>query len=468
MKPLSFIICIHSLLLPCIVLAANVSQETPLFFGQSVDKHNPEKKSLTKKTRRNPSEQDTLRPEDGEKIHSNQQIFGNRGGYIHASLGVDFEYTDNLYNVDTDKQDNWLTHVSPSVWLTIPRRSRVPLHLAPHNTSPGGTQFSKPDNYFFNDYQLYLGAGLDFKDYSENSSLNATDARLEGLLQYNLTHSITLAVVDRFTRSQDMFNLTSATLNNQRIYHSNILTAGVDWQISEKFSAKFDYNYFTLTYDDEENRYFDRADNGFNFYAFYDYSLKTNFFFQYRYLDATYDQQDDNELDFDNTNTYIYGGINWKPTIKTTLMGKVGYQQAQFDNKRTADDSPDLFSFELQANWQATIKTSLLLDATYSIEQTDTYNALNKKVFAGRLGYRQRFTDRLRGSLDFIYENSQYNEFDNTSREDDRFFFKPELQYAFRRWLTGSASYTFDSKNSNKEYLDYETNIFTFGLKVSF
>jgi hypothetical protein len=448
--------------------AADVSQETPVYFGQSTANQKTETESLTKKPRRDPSEQDILRPEDGEIIHSNQQIFGNRGGYFHASIGVDFEYTDNLYNVDTDKQDNWLTYVSPSVWLTIPRRSKIPLHLAPHNSSPGGMQFSQPENYFFNEYQLYLGAGLVFKDYSENSSLNATDARLEGLLQYNLTSNITLAVTDRFTRSQDMFNLTSATLNNQRIYHSNILTAGIDWQISEKFSARLDYNFFTLTYNDVENRYFDRSDNGFDFYAFYDYSLKTNFFFQYRYLDASYDEQDDNYLDFDNSNTYIYGGINWKPTIKTTLMGKVGYQQAQFDNNRTGDDSPGLFSFELQANWQATIKTSLLLDATYSIEQTDTYNALNKKVFAGRLGYRQRFTDRLRGSIDFIYENSQYDEFDNSSREDDRFFFKPELQYAFRRWLTGSASYTFDAKESSKEYLDYETNIFKFGLKVSF
>ncbi len=406
-------------------------------------------------------------PTKAKSITSNHQIFGHRGGYFHSSLGIDFEYTDNLYNVDENKQDNWLTEIAPSVWLTVPRRSRVPLHVAPHNTSVGGMQFSQPENYFFNKYQLYLGAGLDFKDYSENSSLNATDGKLEGLLQYNLTQNLTLALMDRFTRSQDMFNLTNATSNNQRIYDSNIVTVGADWQISEKFSTRLDYNHFELNYDDEVNRFFDRADNGFDFYFFYDYSLKTNFFIQYRYLVADYDKNDDRGFIYDNDNTFIYGGINWKPTVKTTFMAKAGYQNVDYDNP-VLTDSPNIFSFEIQANWKATVKTSLLLDATYNVEQTDSYGALNKKVFSGRLGYQQRFSNRFRGMLNIIYENSDYNQFDGTPREDDRFYFKPELQYAFRRWLTGELSYTFDSKDSSKDYLDYESNIFRFGLKATF
>jgi len=448
--------------------SGNVSQETHNNSNYlEINKDLVTEPALTKKPADIEQIKKSSTSPEAKDLKSDHQIFGNRGGYLHASLGIDFEYTDNLFNVDSNKEDNWLTQISPSIWLTIPRRSRIPLHVAPHNTSPGGMQFSQPENYFFNKYQLYLGAGLNFKDYSTNSSLNATDGKLEGLFQYNFSQDITLALKDRFTRSQDMFNLTNATSENQRIYKSNIFTAGVDWQISEKFSARLDYNHFDLNYDDEVNRFFDRTDNGFDFYFFYDYSLKTNIFFQYRYLTASYDDTDEREYIYDNDNSYIYGGINWKPTVKTTLMAKAGYQNVDYDNP-VLTDSSNIFSFEIQANWKATVKTSLLLDATYNIEQTDSYGALNKRVFAGRIGYQQRFTNRFRGMLNVIYENSDYDQLDRTPREDDRFYFKPELQYAFRRWLTGELSYTYDTKESNKDYLDYDTNIFQVGLTVSF
>ncbi len=461
---------VFALLLPPSLpgFAADVSQETPDGLNlRAISRQQASHAPLTKKPADDSVLQQHLSDEDAEEIHSNHQIFGNRGGYVHASLGVDFEYTDNLYNVDHEKQDNWLTQVAPAFWITLPRRARIPLHVAPHNTSPGGIQFSQPDNYFFNAYQLYLGAGLNFKDYSENSSLNATDAYLEGLLQYNVTHDITVALMDRFTRDQDMFNLTNATSNNQRVFHSNIFTPGIDWQISEKLSAKFDYNFFTLSYDDDVNRFFDRNDNGFDISAFYDYSLKTNFFLQYRVLTSSFDDHDQDTVDLDNTSSSFYAGLNWKPTVKTSLLGKLGYQQVEYDSLDDGN-STGAFAFELQANWQATIKTSVIIDALYNIEQTDSYGAINKKVFVGRIGYYQLLSERLRGKVDFIYENSKYDEFDKSRRVDDRLFFKPELQYAFRRWLTGSVSYTFDTRESNKEYLDYETNMFKFGVKVSF
>lgn len=400
---------------------------------------------------------------EAKDLASDSRIFGSRGGYVHGSLGISEEYTNNLYNVNEDKQENFLTRISPEIWIALPRRARVPLHIAPHNTSPGGLQFSQPDNSFFNKYQLYLAGGLDFKNYSENSELNTTDAKLEGMFQYNVTTDLSLQLIDRFTRNQDMFDITNATEDNQRIYNSNLFTGGADWQLSEKISTTLAYNHFNLMYDDDINKGFDRTDNGFNFFAFYDYSVKTNFFFQYRYLFASYDEFNAN----DNSNNYLYGGINWQSTVKTSLMAKAGYQKVEYDNDEL-DDNPGTFSFEVQMNWRATVKTSLLFDATYSIEQSDSYGALNKKVFAARVGYEQQFTDRFRGSVNFIYESSDYDQFDDLPREDDRYFLKPELQYAFRRWLRGELSYSFDTRSSSNELLDYDTNIFMLGISGSF
>lgn len=410
-----------------------------------------------------------------QRLSTDKHIFGSRRGYLHASCGLNVEYTDNLYNVNRDwlehyetrylydRESKFLTSITPTLWLALPRRYRVPIHIASHNTSPGGLQFTQPDNRFFNKYQLYISGGLNLKSYSENSDLNHTDVKLEGLFQYNPKPSLTFQVADQLIRSQDLFDISNATEDNQRTYDSNLVIAGIDWQPFEKISAKLDYINFSLKYDDTINNFLNRTDNGFDFHLFYDYSPKTNFFFEYRYDYASFDENDQLE----NGNTYLYLGVNWYFTVKTTLLAKAGYQKVDYDNE-LYDDTSGEFTFELQVNWKATVKTSLLLDATYNIEQTDSISALNKTVFAGRIGYQQQFTDRLRGSLNFVYENSEYEQLDGYPREDDRYYFKPELQYAFRKWLHGELSYSYDNRDSNREELDYYSNTIALGLRVAF
>ncbi len=420
-----------------------------------------------------PNDDVTLHGE--QRLQTDKYIFGSRRGYFHASLDLSLEHTDNLYNVNRDwpkndithkhydHQDNILTQLAPTIWLALPRRYRVPVHISSHNTSPGGLQFTQPDNRFFNKYQLYLSGGLNFKNFSENSELNHTDVKLEGLFQYNPKQNLTFQVTDQYVNNQDLFDISNATENNQRVYDSNLFIGGVDWQPLNKLSVKLDYTNFALKYDDTTNDFLNRTDNGLDLHLFYDYSPKTNMFFQYRYFYASFDGNDQLE----NGNVYLYLGVNWRYTVKTTFLAKIGYQAVDYDNE-AYDDPSGALTFEIQANWKMTAKTSFLLDATYSYEQTDSVTALNKRVFVARIGYEQQFTDRLRGAVNFIYENSDYEQLDGYPREDDRYFFKPELQYAFRKWLHGELSYSFDTRDSSREELDYKTNNVKLGLNISF
>ena len=402
-----------------------------------------------------------LSPRAGE-ITSVCQLFGCSGGYLHVELDLSSEYTDNVYNVSTDRENNILTQVKPTVWFTVPGRKWKPIHFAPHNTSPGGMQFSLKNTEQFNKYQLYLLAGLNFKMYSINSDLDSTDGKVEALARYRLTNRLTLQFLDRYTHSQDQFDSSNATVDNQRTYKSNLIRAGGVWDFSEKFSTKLDYKNFSLAYEDNINDILDRKDNGLNWKIYYEYSEKTNFFLQYAYIYSNYDVYDEKN----NGNNYIFVGTNWQVTDKTLLKAKVGYQKDSYKDDLIANN-PGTFTFELQANWKMTVKTSFAFDATYGIEQSDSETALYKKIFSSRIGYEQRFTDRLRGLINFRYEDSAYHQFGGPPRENNRYYIKSSLQYAFKRWLTAELFYIYDKSNSTEDLSNYSTNTVNFNIKFS-
>jgi len=393
-------------------------------------------------------------------------VFGFRNGYLHGALAAKEEWTDNLFNTDSNKKENFLTQISPSVWLTLPRRSKKPLQIVADNTAIGGMQYSMPDTEQVSKVQAYLAGNLNLLAYSEDSDLNHAEGDVDALVQYKPSDPITLQLLDKYTHGQDIFNIAEATSSNDRVYDSNIFGAGVAWYSENKFSVKANYRNFFLGYDEAINDFMDRTDNGFDVALYYAHSDKTNFFVQYQYLLAEYD----NKKMPDNTNNFLGVGANWQATVKTTLMAKAGYQQVDYDDLLGVhfDDSASNFFFELQGIWQATYKTSFLLNSKYSTEQSDSAQAFSKDVLAFRLALDHRFTERLRGDVNLVYENSDYNQYSGNTRSDDRWYVKPELQFAVNKWLFLNAYCSYDTKNSNYDGLDYDTTTLGFGVRGAF
>lgn len=398
-------------------------------------------------------------------------VFGYRNGYVHAALTAQGEWTDNLFNNDANKQDNFLTQISPSFWVTLPRRSKRPMQLVSDNTAVGGLQYTPAETDEYNKVQAYLSGTIDFMNYSADSDLNHAEGDIDAMLQYKPFDKLTFQALDKYTHSQDIFNVAEATADNNRVYDSNVFGLGAAWYSKDKFSVKGGYRNFFLEYDEAANDFMNRTDNGFDLAVYYEHSDKTNYFLEYQYVMAEYDVK---KMP-DNDNNFLGAGVNWQATVKTNLMAKAGYQGVDYDEieggsglSSAYDDSESNFYFESQGIWQATYKTSLLLNAKYSVEQSDSEQALNKTVLAFRLALDHRFTDRLRGDVNFVYENSDYAQFSGDERSDDRWYLKPELLYAVNKWLFLSAYCSFDSKDSNYDGLDYETSTFGLGVRGSF
>lgn len=409
---------------------------------------------------------------DSEDVVSDDDLFGTPGGgYIHPFIGIEGLYTDNVYNVDSDHTSDFLTTISPGVWFSLPSRKEVPLALASNNTSAGGLQAALPEYEGFDRVNAYLIGGLNYTDYSEESHLSDWTAIVQGLFKYNLRNGLSFEVVDGYTRGEDRYDVGNSNPEEPRQFDSNVFIADIDWLFTEKLRAKVEYSNFFLDYDDALDEFMDRSDNAFAVYGYYNYSIKTTLFLQYEYIDVSYESADLK----DNQQSFFYGGINWDSTSKTSFTLKVGYQYRTYENSLVDDavdasDSidNDALALEFAFLYKLTDKTGLRFAAFHKLEETDTYNALDKKVLGGTLRYEQEITQRIQAICDLRYENADYGIFiGEQERDDHRYEIRPALQYVFKDWLMAEIAYRYEVRDSSDEFYDYDTNSISFSLTAA-
>lgn len=396
---------------------------------------------------------ESLLPED-----TASEAFGSAGGYIHPYLTIAGEYTDNLFNVDADEKTNFLTRISPGIWFALPRTKEVPITITPHNSAAGGLQYQMEEyaRDEFNRFNAYLLGGLDFEFYSEDSDLNTTNGRLEGLVRYNLKNGLSVQGLDRYSRDNDRFDIGSVNRSTQRKYDSNLLDLTADWEISERLRAKVNYGNFYLDYDEDLDSWLDRQDNGFDFFGYLNYTEKSSFFINYSYVDVAYDQ--DTLGPRDNVQQFIYLGWDWASTEKTDLLVKLGYQAKNYDDNSVFTEDPDAFAFELQLEHDFTTKTKLLTIISRKMEETDSYVASGKTVLAGWIRLSHDFSDRLSALIDLKYENADYDQIIPIVREDDEYFVRPAVRYIFNDWFMAELAYSYDTRDSTDDLFDFDTN----------
>jgi polysaccharide biosynthesis protein VpsM len=412
-------------------------------------------------------EKSLLPEEDGGR---DSGLFGAPGsGYLHPFFSVGGEYTDNLFNINTDTTSNFLTRISPGIWLSVPKVKEVPIAIATNNTSAGGLQMALPDQKGFERYNAYLLGGLDYKMYSADSDLNDTDAKLEGLFKFNLRDGLSFQVLDSFNNSQDRFDIGNAVTSDPvRRYKSNLAQALIDWNFTEKLRSKVEYSNFYLNYSDELVDFLNRTDNALSWYGFYKYSPKTSFFLEYQFVDVGYDSS----LYRDNTQDFYYAGIDWASSAKTSVRLKTGYQVKNYETdslQGTDISSNDGLALELALKYQITFKTEVSLALSHKIEESDSWDSLDKEVSAGTLHYQQQFTDKLLGVCDLSIESADYDSpFQTGTRDDDRYVFRPALQYVFKEWLMAELAYQYDTRSSTEELYEYDSNTVSFSLNSAF
>jgi polysaccharide biosynthesis protein VpsM len=391
-------------------------------------------------------------------------FYGSEGGYFHPYLSVKGSYTDNVFNVDSDKTSSFITRISPGIWLTLPRKKIVPVSINTTNVSPGGLQQQIEDPEGTDRYQVYALAGADLFFYSESSDLNTTDGFLEGLGRYNMASGLSLQLLDRYSLGHDTFGAGISTSDlNLREYDNNLVKTTADWDLTQKVRVKINYSNFILAYKDSINDFLERQDNAVDVYGYYKYSVKTSFFAQYRYTAVGYDSATEK----DNTQNYFYGGLRWGTTEKLALMLKAGLQKKEYDNKAPGFSKSNNLIVDIQTLYRFTEKTQATLDVYRQNEEPDSADASQIVVFGTRLGYSQKITEKITGKFNFNYEKDNYTQLTAASRDDNSFTFRPSVQYHFKDWLISELSYRYKVTNSSNDIYDYATNTVFLSLNLA-
>ena len=80
------------------------------------------------------------------------------------------------------------------------------------------------------------------------------------------------------------------------------------------------------------------------------------------------------------------------------------------------------------------------------------------------MGYQQRFTEKLSGVIDLLYETSDYSQISEFDRDEERWYIKPALRYLFRDWMMLELAYSWDNRDSTDDIFDYTSNTVMFNI----
>lgn len=397
-----------------------------------------------------PSFASETNPETNTGIQATE-VFGMEKGYVHPFMAVTLEDSDNIYNTRTDTRSDWKAIYSPGIWLALPAQKEIFLNLDTNNTSPGGHYKQQDKQEGFDRYQAYVLYSADIEEYHNYTERNNVSQAAEAFFQLNLRSGLSFDVYDKYSDAEDAAGTGDSTTIDE--YKSNMAGIIADYQITDKVRIRADYTNFYLSYDDILNEGRDRTDDAYSLYSFYEFSVKTTFFVEYKYIDVSYDSNTSQ----DNEQHYVYGGINWAPTTKTSLAGKMGWLDRKNDEYGGSDTS---FIFELDGSLQMTVKSKLSLSASHKLNESTIETAAYSRDTTVGATFAQDITDKITATLFANYTLSDFQGGTTSNRTDDLYTVSPSLSYIFKEWLLGEAGYTWTDRNSTDRAFDYTTNAF--------
>ncbi|TAN40915.1 MAG: porin [Nitrospirae bacterium] len=386
-----------------------------------------------------------------------------RRGYIHPFLTVSEYYTDNVFFTRDDKKTDFITVISPGIWIAIPRMSDKAPAMATSNLTAGGSASTRFLTRYPGHYQTFLLYRADIERYSKNHSENTTSHNLEGGFQYNFRGGLSVDVADQYSQTHNprgtgqFFELDK--------FRANFFGTSLSYEAGDRMLLRLDYSNYRIHYTEVRNDFRDRTDNAMSAFVFYKIRPRLALFGQYEYVNVDYDET----FLPDSREHHIFGGLRWDITEKTKGSVKAGYAiKEPKGSKKTSD-----LTYEAILEHRLTSRTSLRVNASRKYGESDVVSAGNFTVSDSfGAGISQRFTPKLTARADLSYARDKYqNDLilgSQTGRLRDQYYKGGlGLEYAFREWLSFDLGYTYSKRDSNFTLFDYVNNTVFFRVSGS-
>lgn len=407
----------------------------------------------------------TMMPE-GVQVSPGSAL-GETWNYVHPFLSIGEYYTDNLFNAGINQQSDFVTVITPGVWVALPASRQRLRDVETLNTAPGGFELTRFETEIPRRMQAYGLYRANINRHNDFSQENTVNHRGEGMLQYNLRGGFSLELFDIYEVEQDPYATGTSQVLDE--YNSNVLSAMAVYRITPKTRVRADVSWYSLSYDANRNLFRDRDDKGISLFAFHQFWEKTSAFLEYGFIDINYDR----DFLVDSQDQHYFAGLLWDATEKTRVQGKLGYGVKAFSGSgNSLDDSRD-FIGEAKIDHSFTPKTAVALTATRAISETDILGLSDVLTHRVGIAYSQRITSKVRAIVDFNFLRNSYRGGDVIvgllagKRVDNYFGAGISLGFSLRDWLNLSAGYKYTERDSNFNVNDYKNNTFFISLTAA-
>jgi len=384
---------------------------------------------------------------------------------IEPGIALEGQYNDNLFLSNSNKDDDFLTTITPGIKFIYKSPKSIDLSL---------------------DY------GLHFRYYADHSELNDTDIKETQRIRLNSQlrpfKRFFIDVTDTYDRVPVDIRGNSVADNPYNMTDRNIFTVSpyIMFPVTSSISLKAGYRYSETWHRDNES--VDSYTNAAYCSLTKKITRKLNGAINYDYSAFRPEVQDDGE--FDKYDRHQGGlGFDYQMTGKIRLDGEVGKIWTDFDEK---DDVENVF-------WNAGIEYNLR-DERMTVFKAKYASSLNDSAIDGAYEEKRVDIDFETGRIVKLSINSFYSESEyiNTDRNDKvggvgfeilkplsnkidletgvnwqaekfselsvyekayRYSLQAGVEYAISRHFSTSAEYRFNSRDSDINNSDFNNNI---------
>lgn len=367
--------------------------------------------------------------------------YAYRIGFLEfrPSLSLTEKYTDNIFCTNEDTVSGFSTIVSPGFNIELPM-----------------VKVTKERSRYHFDMQFRIDLE-EFSKYTENNGVNYMAMAKFG---YEMPSTgITLDVYDIFRRSHDPFSVNVTT--DLDWYLENAATASLGYEFANRYKIRFDFTNHILKYDADRVSYRDEVDNTIAAYLYYRFTPKLSAFIQYQGVKFNY-----NDDFLNNTEEYLYGGIEWDVTAKSKGTVKAGYESKHFDNPFLGKHKSFVWRADINHNFNP--KHSVMLTAFREPIETNMVGSSFYMTTGFLLQYYYRITGKTTARGDLSYgQDKYYGALGGNPRLDDTWSAAIWLFYQVKRWLRVELGYMYTNRTSNIDAYTYNSNQIWLTLKAT-
>jgi hypothetical protein len=361
---------------------------------------------------------------------------------IHPYITIDEIHTDNVYMTASGEEDDLITILTPGLSLEFPFRRHL-LFLDFNALDTSHNDFSAEDTTDYN-----AAAYLDIK-LGSRFRIELTDVYAEG---HESRGSSATGAIEEFTVNTALITATYKLKNISMIQLD--LTAS-DWE-------------FTT----DANAFRERKETGLSFYIYNKIMPKTSLFLEYDIKMFDYNAPDPAlipSVEYDNDTQNLLLGLRWELSDRSLGILKAGYSWKEYDSATL--ESYDTWVASLDIKHAFSKRTSLHIKGERVIGETSLSGARFMVSTGGSIELSHVFYTKFTVSLS---ASSYMDEFSDPvvvptiEREDDRIALGAGLLYDVQDWLSISADYSYNERDSNEAGNNFKENRAILGVAFRF